>query len=852
VNLWLFALIASVLIVLGRSVPVTGRRRVGVVLLRVVGVLCLVIAQRGCISLRHEEYPRHLVYLVDQSASIDAQETNWIARRIASLEAIRPRQIVRRILAFGEETQLIAPDDRSTLKDVKALEASLLDAPIARAGTNLEAALLTSLSTNAAHGHDRIILLSDGRQTSGDVERVVSHLRRLDVEVYPIAVPPTEPVGLVWQQLAVPPVVKKGASVPVKLLFANHTTRPQPVEVTISLQGLPLTTRSRQVPPGWHVMSLAVPAYTAGTMTLDISVVSIGSQEQQRAVVEIEGPPRLLLVLERPTQMPLLATALKRRDMELAVVTPRELPDEVGPLLEYEAVLLFHVPKSVLSDPQVDGLEEYVRRFGGGLVTVGLGGPLDYEIAQDAPLDRLLPVRFEPKGLQEAKRRVCMLLVIDRSASMMGPRIAATKRAAIELVKGLAPEDLVGVLAFDTVPYVIVEVQQARQVSAVLIDKLVRLKSTGGTDLLPALKAAQQRLELTGADVKHTLLLSDGNTPFDAKAYTQLLEQFQQQHITISTIGIGSILINEDLLGWLAEGTGGTFYRMNHLDELPHLVARDTDKTLGELPFSEGYFTPKATAASVWFEDQDQPDWPPLTGYLTTTAKPNAIVELEMAHQPDVADPLLAHWPVGTGRVVSFTSDADARWSPYWIRWSGFDSFWAQVMRQVMRSRPTEELFVWFEGTEGPPHVVIEGRLNDPTAVLVTPAGTTIPLALVQVSPFRWKALVDRVASGWYQVVVESRRPDEAVGESSAPVFAKRWVQIGSPSRGPEVVHVAPDEALLRRLAHATGGVYGAPDRAFLPPSEWTQRPVVMRGWLLVLAMVLLLVEIALRGRTML
>ena len=127
---------------------------------------------------------------------------------------------------------------------------------------------------------------------------------------------------------------------------------------------------------------------------------------------------------------------------------------------------------------------------------------------------------------------------------MLGPGIAATKRGAVALVNQLAPEDLVGILAFDTQPYVVAEVQQAGQVGRSLVEKLVKLRSSGGTDIYPALAAAANRLELTGATVKHIILLSDGNTPFQRQAYHALVESFRLNGGTISTIGTRAAFIH--------------------------------------------------------------------------------------------------------------------------------------------------------------------------------------------------------------------------------------------------------------------------------------------------------------------
>jgi len=743
-------------------------------------------------------------------------------------------------MAFGEDASVALPASRTALQDPEKLAGALTSAPVNRQATNLEAALLSTLAVLPPGEPSRVILLSDGRQTAGSVERVLPHLRRFGVEVYPVPVSSAAPAGVMWEQLALPPTIRQGTSVPINLVFVNGTSRPQAVDITVKMQELSVARRRIGVRPGWQVVSLSVPALKTGTMRVDVEV---GAQ-RKTAYVEVEGPPRVRVVLDKPTELPPLVAALKRRHITVSVSRPEELPTEAGRLLEEDVVLLFQVPKSAFTEEQVRALEEYVQRYGGGVVMVGLGGVLSQEIMQQHPLDALLPVRFEPKGLQESTRRVCIVMLIDRSASMMGPRIAATKRAAVELVKQLAAEDLVGVLAFDVRPYVVVEMQPAGRVTEALIEKLVRLKSTGGTDIFPALEAARDRLAASDATVKHILLLSDGNTPFDARAYRQLLEEFAQHRITLSTIGIGSAFVNVNLLDWMAKKSGGTFYQMTNLDELPQLIARDTQKELGRLPFTEGSFRPRRAESSEWFADFS--DWPPLRGYLTTTAKPSARVELELPQAGAGAEPLLAFWDRGVGRVVVFTSDGGTRWCPEWIRWPAFESVWAQIIQQAMRQRTLEELFAWLDQQEGIPHLLIEGDLADPAAELVSSDGTTtIPLALVQSSRFRWRAQVGHVDSGWYRLVVESRQP-----EGSA--FARRWIQIGRADHGPEQPHLPPDERLLRRIAQETRGVYDVPDAAFVPPTERVERRVPLRGWLLPLVILLLLGDVALRGRTML
>jgi Mg-chelatase subunit ChlD len=847
-----------------RLSPLGSARRAAVILLRVAAVGCVWLALKGASLSQPHARLREVVYVVDQSASIDAGKTRWEAARLASLEARRPGKQPRSVIVFGRQARVMPSMSPDLLANPEALARALSSSAVDRGATDLEAALLSSLTQSAPASPEEptarsrnAILITDGRQTSGRVERVLSHLRRFGMRVYPVAVPPSRSGGVAWERLWVPPTVKQGAAVPVKLLLSNGTGQPQLAQVLIRMQGLPVARARYRLPDAWHVVSMSVPTLSSGTMTMEIEARLGDETKPQRRVahVEVEGPAQALVVTDQAARLPPLAQALRQREIGVAVARPGELPVEAGRLLDYDAVVLDGIPKSSLTQPQADALRQYVERFGGGVVMVGLGGRLDQEIAMDAPLDQLLPVRFEPKGLQEAKRRLCMVLLIDRSASMLGPRIAATKRAAVELVKQLEPEDLVGVLAFDTAPYVVLEIQPAAQASSAIVEKLVRLKSTGGTDLLPALRAAQSRLLMTDAKVKHMILLSDGNTPFDAQVYRKLLTELVGQGVSICTIGIGSAFINTEILDLVARATGGTFYQLNSLEELPRLIARDTEQAMSRLPFSEGYFRPTPTAGSSWFPEIAQ--WPPVKGYLTATAKPGAAVELEIPRQPapgsgqEHADPLLASWSIGLGQVASFTSDADARWSPEWVRWGDFERVWAQVLRQVMRQRAEEELFVWLDERPGGQALILEGQLSQPDAQVISQDGRlTAPLALVQESRVRWSGQVGSLEPGWYRLVVGSKPDDN--GPTSAALI-KRWVQIGrAEGTPPEDPSLPPDLALLAHISHATQGADEAPDLALLPVEEWSTESRSLRPWLLPLAILLLLADVALRGRTLL
>ncbi|MBI4341120.1 MAG: VWA domain-containing protein [Candidatus Omnitrophica bacterium] len=828
-----------------RDIPLAGWRWPAVLGCHLAALAVLGAALWGPPRRRLQEVPRHVVYLVDRSASMDAAQRAWVARRIAALEALRPAQMPRAMAVFGSDARLAVPFSRERLTDAArvqhALEASAVDA----AQTNLETALLFSAALLPPQQGGGIVLFSDGRETTGDAASMLSYLQRFSVGVF--AQPPPAPgrAQAVWEVLSVPPVVQRGATVPVKLVVFNAASAAKAGQVTVAVQGVPMKRQRIVVRPGWQVVTVPLRALVRGTMAMEVQLDLPADRlsERRSAYTEVEGPPQLLFLAEQSESLPPLAQALKRRDMDLAVMRPSEFPQQAQPLGGYDAILAFNLPKSALSAGQVAALRSYLETSGGGLVTVGLGGALADELKHAAALDALLPVTFEPKGMQETKQRICFIMLIDRSASMLGPRIAATKRAAVELVKQLQPEDLVGVLAFDTEAYVVAEVQPARQIDAWLVEKLVKLRSTGGTDILPALAAAANRLEATGATTKHVILLSDGNTPFQKVAYDAMMKQFKDEKMTLSTIGIGPAFVNTDLLQWLAGSTGGSYYLMRRPEELPRLVVQDTQEQLGKLPFAEGYFRPVRSPSSDWFAEIDP--WPSLRGFFTATAKPQARVDLTIDGGTG-PEPLLARWTVGRGRVVSFLSDAHTRWSPEWIRWEAFEGVWAQVVRWAARPRLTEELFVWMDASRAAPSLMIEGMLDNPKAELLNAQGSQrTPLSLMQAGRWRWQAALEQVPSGWYQLVLEST-------QGQATVTAKRWVQVGTPPQGPELAGQPPHEALLRQIARATGGTYAMPNAALAPPTTTAHVAEPLFTWWLPLVILLLLLEVALRGSSML
>src|SRR5262249_4672781 len=129
-----------------------------------------------------------------------------------------------------------------------------------------------------------------------------------------------------------------------------------------------------------------------------------------------------------------------------------------------------------------------------------------------------------------------LMLVIDSSGSMTGEKLAWSKAAAIAATQMLGDHDYIGVVAFDSDPHWILPMQHNsnRERAKAKID---RLGAGGGTDVMPALRAAYRAIQSVDASQKHVIVLTDGQTPKDG--YEALVSSMHKAGITTTGVAVG-------------------------------------------------------------------------------------------------------------------------------------------------------------------------------------------------------------------------------------------------------------------------------------------------------------------------
>ena len=183
-----------------------------------------------------------------------------------------------------------------------------------------------------------------------------------------------------------------------------------------------------------------------------------------------------------------------------------------------------------------------------------------------------------PDAIGAASRPPLRLaLVLDRSGSMDGPKLAVAKRCAAWLAERLRPEDELALVSFDD------EVRLHAPLAPVnggMRGAIASLWPGGSTNLSGGWLKGLEQLRPAPADgVRKILLLTDGIANVgisDAGTLSQLAATAAGERIGTTTIGIGSDF-DEELLTRMADAGGGNAHYAETADAAPAIFSRELD-----------------------------------------------------------------------------------------------------------------------------------------------------------------------------------------------------------------------------------------------------------------------------------
>lgn len=160
-----------------------------------------------------------------------------------------------------------------------------------------------------------------------------------------------------------------------------------------------------------------------------------------------------------------------------------------------------------------------------------------------------------------SKHGVNLCLVVDRSGSMRGEKLAAAKSSCVEIWNRLSEGDLLTVVVFDDEAQVIINPSTPR---TEVERRLRAIEAGGSTNLSLGWYLGLLELQTHGGEAfaNRLIMLSDGQANKGETKKSVLAKEAAKSSelgITTSTIGIGNDF-QEDLLATLASESGGRFW----------------------------------------------------------------------------------------------------------------------------------------------------------------------------------------------------------------------------------------------------------------------------------------------------
>ncbi len=817
----------------------------------------------------------------DRLAVIGVVDVSGSVRRFADLgPGIAPEAFARSF--FDRRLEGRGPDDLfglvvfdgravtvSTPTRSTVLDRSMTIPPVE--GTDIAGALNRASALIPPDAAGRIVLISDGNATTGDPVSEAASLGsgtaadpslRIPVDVVPLSYRVDGEV--IVERLDAPPRAPGHSVVPLRVQIrstgrSTGTLRlereGEPVDLGGPGGGLRLT-----LEPGRRIERLEVPleggrlsrfrviyepdVSADGTLSGDRSI----ENNRAEAFTISPGENRVLVVdgvsdgAADGAGMT-LPRSLRRAGLDVEVVAPAGMPRDMLGLQAFDTVILQNVAAEEMPERTQEILAAFVRELGGGLIVVGGPDTLGAGGWRGSTLEAILPVELDlPERLVVPEAAI--VFVLDASGSMAAPVLGSSRsqqsvanEAAARAIESIDHNDMVGVIAFSTAPWVVAPLTEASDRDTIA-SATRGISSGGGTNIAPALEIARAQLMDVDVKTRHIILLSDGQS-MRANELPALAESIRADGIRITSIAVGDGADLETLRA-IADRGDGAFYHVLNPTVLPAVFLKAVRVMRSPLVREQPFEVVMRDTGSPLTAGLGRP--PPLEGLVLTQERGDPSVTTAMSAPS--GEPVLAHWPVELGRVAVFTSDA-SRWARHWLDWPGYEMFWSRAARLLARS--TGQEMGEFRVEPGDGRIVLtydaadaEGRpidlLHVPVTVFGPGDGEPTRAVLRQTGPGRYVGSVRALRSGNYIVIA---RPN-AAGVPLPPLLSGATV-----AGGAEYGRPASDIRTMRRIAEVSGGrvldASGDPgaaplfDRGSIEPRR-TRSPLwpVLLGWTLV------------------
>lgn len=692
----LLPVLLGILIVSGRWFRMKHKFRKRVILiLNGIVIISLVLALCG-IHIQKNSNVETTIFLLDASDSVATSKKEIVEFVNEALKDC-PQDGKVGIVAFGQDTKV------EQFVSNKLAFQEFQTTPITTA-TNLEKAVQAAMSMFGQDTGKRLVIISDGKENEGNLSNMVYTLsgNQVDVKVHIIKSEIGKEVYVDGVQVS--ETVKVGDKFNVEVTVQSNVR----TTARLSLyQGSNLKKKQTvELQTGKNTFVFQDTQTEEGLKTYRAVVEPADDNQvlnnEYTAFTQAEQSEKVLLIEGRNGQAEEFTKLLDSININYDRVSPKSVPTALNEMMAYKVMITLDVFAKDFADGFLDNLEAYVKDYGGGYIAIG--GESSYALGgyKNTSIEKVLPVSMSLEGEKQIPS-MSTVYVIDHSGSMASDgkgesKLDLAKEAAIAALENMREIDEVGVLEFDDTYAWAVPIQPLTNVDEIE-EGIEGIRIEGGTSIYPAVRAAYEKIKKSNGELKHIVLLSDGEDEFPYSQYQDILQAMGEENITLSTVALGSGA-NNTLMEKLAEAGEGRYYTSKSGDDLPRIFAQEVFLSTKSY-LNNREFTPVLKQKGKILNGVVEEGIPKMLGYIATTIKDMATIHLES----DTGEPILASWQYGLGKTIAFTSDGENKWTGNYAVWEKYGTMWKNMIQYVTMDEEEQDGKVEIEQSGSSAHI---------------------------------------------------------------------------------------------------------------------------------------------------
>lgn len=639
---------------------------------RVAVILCVLFALFD-VRLRVKSTRTATVFMVDLSDSNGRNQeamSEYLNRTIAGM----PEGNSYGIVTFGKDTlveQFLTSEKRF---------GGLMTLP-ERKATNFEQAVSGALAMIPADSGGRLVVLTDGKQTGGNIQNMARALTAGGTEFLTMIYESEETRDAYIENVAIPAylhpgdeyfvtvLVESNYDTDAELLLYSGSSRTLSTPVHLNVGSNRFVFR-QQAGEDSVMENLRVQIRAPGD--------TCAENDSYSAYSVLEALPRMLVISGMGVDTFPFMSLLSAAGCDVSVVSALNAPGDINAMLDYKCIILANTYIDDLPEGFLANLETYVKDYGCGFVCCGGEDSFALGGYRDTVLETVLPVDMELRGVDEIPT-MAMVMVIDHSGSMLsGPTGSGTSnldiaiRAAEVAVDNLRNSDYVGVLTFDDKYSWQVKLTGVTDRSAIK-ESIKKIQEGGGTTIKPALLEAYRVISASDASIKHVVLLTDGMG--ETTDFRDVASAYSAAGITLSTVAVGDGS-DTRLLERLADSCGGRYYYSDISSDIPKIFAQEVFLS-GDSYIQNGDFPLAVSSAHELTTGLFAQGWPHLYGYVSSTPKTASRTVIASAEKED---PILTVWQYGLGRTAAWNSDITGEWTGGFSGQEDYVRLWKRIV----------------------------------------------------------------------------------------------------------------------------------------------------------------------------